>query len=432
MPVVCVGIAHHSAPVALREQLAVGAADQHDFLHAVAGPAADAGFGEVAILSTCNRTELYAASADITDRQPEIPAVLRRLMGARRPLDADLLDLHLTPRSGPDAVRHLCRVAAGLESMVIGESEVLGQVTAAHETAQRAGVLGPVLGAAFRAAVRAGRRARTETGIARSPASVSTEAVRQLEAIRGELRTARIVIVGTGQAGERAGEALLKRGATDLRVVSRTVEHAEVLARAWEAVPLPWHALEAAIRDADVVVSCTGAPHAVITHELVASALAGRPAARALLIADIAVPRDVEASVRTLPLVTVLDLDDLQRRVEGNLESRRREVPQVEAIVEEEVERFEEWRHGEELRPLLSAMHTHAEAIRRHEVERALRRLGRVAPEIEEQVDALTRALVSKLMHGPTQRLRDETDPLRSDRFARAAVELFGLQASRP
>jgi glutamyl-tRNA reductase len=315
--------------------------------------------------------------------------------------------------------------------MVIGESEVLGQVTAAHETAQRAGVLGPVLGAAFRAAVRAGRRARTETGIARSPASVSTEAVRQLKAMRGELHTARVVIVGTGQAGERAGEALLKHGATDLRVVSRTVEHAEVLARTWQAMPLPWHALEVAIRDADVVVSCTGAPHAVITHELVASALAGRSPDRRLLIADIAVPRDVEDAVRDLPQVTVLDLDDLQRRVEGNLESRRREVPLVEAIVEEEVTRFEEWRHGEELRPLLSAMHGHAEAIRRREVEKALRRLGRVAPEVEAQVDALTRSLVSKLMHGPTQRLREETDPLRCDRYARAAAELFGLPASR-
>jgi len=430
MPVVCVGIAHHSAPVALREQLVIGPAEQHDFLNAVAGPAADAGFGELAILSTCNRTELYAALADISRHRPAVPAELRRLLGARGAMPADQLDRHLATHAGPDAVRHLCRVAAGLESMVIGESEVLGQVTTAHELAQRAGVLGPVLGATFRSAVRAGRRARTETGIGRFPASVSTEAVRQIKALRGELRTARVVIVGTGQAGQRAGEALLKQGAVDLRVVSRTVEHAEVLARVWRAVPLPWHGLEAAIREADVVVSCTGAPHAVITHELVASALAGRVPERPLLIADIAVPRDVEAAVRDLPSVTVLDLDDLQHRVEGNIEGRRREVPLVEAIVEEEVARFEEWRHGEELRPILSAMHTHAEAIRRREVEKALRRLGPVAPEVEAQVEALTRALVNKLMHGPTQRLREETDPQRSGRYAQAAVELFGLEAS--
>jgi glutamyl-tRNA reductase len=428
MPIVCVGVSHHSAPVALRERLAFTPGEQRALLATVGADAAAAGLGELAILSTCNRTELYAAADNVSRRFHEVPAALPALLAGSRDLSADALGAHLYARVSSDAVRHLCRVAAGLDSMMIGESEVLGQVAAAHELATRESAIGPVLDAAFRTAVRAGRRARTETGIGRHPTSVSTEAVRQLRELWGDLATARVLIVGTGQAGRLAGEALRKRGVHDLSVVSRTAEHAESLARGWHAVPLPWHALEAAIRDADVVISCTGAPHAVITRELVESALRGRAAGRPLLVADIAVPRDVEPAVRSLPLVRVLDLDDLQRRVDGNLAVRRREVPTVEAIVEDEVARFEEWRHGVELRPILAAMRAHGEAIRRREMEKALRRIGPVAPEVREQLDALTRSLVSKLLHHPTQRLRDETDPARRETYARATAELFGLE----
>jgi glutamyl-tRNA reductase len=414
--------------MALRERLALSPVEQRALLASVAAPAAAAGLGELAILSTCNRTELYAAAGDVTRRFEGVPAALPRLLAERRGLPAAELEPHLSRWVSADAVRHLCRVAAGLESLVIGEAEVLGQVAAAHELASRENAVGPVLDAAFRTAVRAGRRARTETGIGRYPASVSSEAVRQLEAERGDLASVRALIVGTGQAGRLAGEALRKRGVARLSVVSRTAEHAQALAAGWQAAPLPWHALEAAIRDADVIVSCTGAPHAVLTRELMESALRGRQAGRRLLVADIAVPRDVEPAVRALPGVRVFDLDDLQRRVDGNLAVRCREVPAVEAIVEDEVARFEEWRRGAELRPILSAMRAHGEAIRRRELDKALRRLGPVPPEVREHLDALTRSLVSKLLHAPTQRLREETDPTRGDSYARAAVELFGLQ----
>jgi glutamyl-tRNA reductase len=427
VPVLCVGVSHHSAPVALREPLALTPAEQERFLPAAAAPAAAAGLTEVALLATCNRTEVYAASGDVRRHFDAVPAALSTLLADYRGLPVATLDPHLSRWVNTDAVRHLCRVAAGLDSMVIGEHEVLGQVVAAHKLAASESTTGPVLDATFQTAVRAGRRARSETDIARHPASVSSEAVRLLAEIRPDLATARALIVGTGQAGRLAGEALRKRGVRRLGVVGRTAAHADAMARGWHAETLPWHSLESALREADVVVSSTGAPHAVLTRELIESALRGRAPVRELLIADIAVPRDVEPAVRALAGVTVLDLDDVQRRVSDNLAARQREVPTVEAIVEEEVGRFEEWRRGAELRPVLSAMWAQGEAIRRRELEKALRRLGPVPATVRDQLDTLTRSLVRKLLDTPARRLRDETDLARSQAYARAALELFGL-----
>jgi glutamyl-tRNA reductase len=274
--------------------------------------------------------------------------------------------------------------------------------------------------------VRAGRRARTETGICRNPASVSSEAVRLVRESGRDLARARVLIIGTGQMARLAGEALRGHGARDLLVVSRTAGHAERMAGALRALPLAWHELERAIRDADIIVSSTGAPHAVVTLELVASARAG--GTRPLLIMDIAVPRDVEPAVRSLPGVAVYDLDDLQARLNGNLEERRREIPRVEDIVEQEVARFESWRHGAELRPLLGEMRARSEAIRRREVERALRRLGPVPDELRAHFDAFSQSLVNKLLHEPTRRLREETDPDRCDTYSRVTRDLFGLR----
>jgi glutamyl-tRNA reductase len=411
--------------------MAFSPAEQRQFLATAASLADAGGCSGLAVLSTCNRTELYAASDDPARRFGAVPPQLPRLLAAGRDVPHAVIAPHLYGYVGREAVWHLSRVAAGLDSMVLGESEVLGQVSGAHELAKGEGTLGLVLDAAFRTALRAGRRARTETGINRQPASVSAEAIRLVCEAGVDLAAARVLVVGTGQAGRRAGEALLAHGARRLSVASRTAQHAEELARDWNAAPLPWHVLEAAIREADVVVSSTGAPHAVITRELVEAALAGRDGARRLLLVDIAVPRDVERAVRELPGVVVYDLDDIQQRVDGNLAVRRREVPAVERIVEEEVQRFEAWRHGLELKPLLTGLHAQGEAIRRRELERALRRLGPVSPEFRAELDALTRSLVSKLLHGPTERLREETDPEQGEAYARAARELFGLEPAR-
>jgi glutamyl-tRNA reductase len=428
MPIVCVGINHRTAPVALRERLAFSEHEQRDALTRdlllELGPRI--GVTEFALLSTCNRTELYAAADDVTRRFREVPAELTPVLARLRDVEPDTFAGHVYAHASTRAVRHLCRVAAGIDSMVLGESEILGQVTAAHELAAGEGAAGRVLQAAFQTAVRAGRRARTDTGICRNPASVSSEAVRVVREWGTDLSAARVLVIGTGKMGRLAGEALRAHGARDLRVVSRTAAHAERLAGVLGARPLAWHELEAAIREADVVVSSTGAPHAVLTAELVRSARSGN-GAHPLLLVDIAVPRDVEPAVRDLPGVRVCDLDDLQTRLNGNLAERRKEVPRVEAIVEEEVARFEDWRHGAELRPLIAQMRTQIEEIRRRELERALKRMGPASDALRAQLEAFSQSLVSKLLHEPTRRLREETDPDRCDTYARVTRDLFGL-----
>jgi glutamyl-tRNA reductase len=212
-----------------------------------------------------------------------------------------------------------------------------------------------------------------------------------------------------------------------LTVVSRTTQHAEALATSWGAAALPWHELAAAIRAADAVICSTGAPHAVVSEELVWSVVGANGDGRRRVFVDIAVPRDVEAAVARLPGIELYDMDALQGRIDGNLEFRRREVPAVTRIIEEEVARFEEWRNGAALRPLFVQMRARSEAIRRREVDRALRHLGDVSPGVRAQIEALSESLVNKLLHEPTRRLRAARDPERALTLTRVTRELFGL-----
>ncbi len=427
MPLVCVGIGHHTAPVAVRERLAFSAAEQEPFLVELAQQVAPLGLGEVALLSTCNRTELYAASRDIACRFRAVPEELGQVLARNRGVSLRQMEHHRYHRLETDAVRHLCRVAAGLESMVVGEAEILGQVSAAQHTAERGGTLGPILEAAFRAAVRAGRRARAETAIGREAASISSEAVRLAEALGLDLPSATALIVGTGKVSRLAAGALRRAGARELRIVSRTTASASALAQEWGGRPLPWHGLELALGEADLVLSGTGAPHAVITCDLITSVLARRSPRRRLLLLDLAVPRDVEPGVREFAGVEVYDLDDIQQRIAENLAGRRQEIPAVEAIIADELERFEEWRHGVALRPILAALATQGEAIRCRELERALTRLDPVSPAVRNQLEALSRTIVAKLLHSPLTRIRDESDPARRQVQVEVVRELFGL-----
>jgi glutamyl-tRNA reductase len=314
--------------------------------------------------------------------------------------------------------------------MVLGESEILGQLHAAQGHSEHAGTAGEQLQGIFVRAIRVGRRARGETGICRNAASVSSEAVRLAADSMGALSGCRVLVVGTGRMARLAGESLRRRGVTDLTVASRTCEHAGALATVWGARTIAWDALLPALSEVDLVVSATGAPQAVLSTEVVAAALAARASHRPLLFLDIALPRDVEPGVRQLPGVEVFDLEDLQSRLRDNLDARSRDVPSVERIIAEEVGRFRSWRRGCALRPVLGAMHRRGEEIRRREVERMLRRIPDATPELREQVEALTLALVRKLLHEPSRRLRDETDPLRSSAYVAATRDLFALRES--
>lgn len=432
MSLVCIGINHHSAPVALRERLSLSPDAQRRLLEALA-QSHKTGHGRVeslecAVLSTCNRTEVYAAAASWEAPENTVTDGVASLFSGVAALPHETLAPHLYQHAGDAAVRHLCRVAAGLDSMVLGESEILGQVQTAHEIAAKAGVAGPLLTAAFQAAARAGRRARAETGICRLPASVSTEAVRALSELGKGLENRSVLIIGTGKMGRLAGEALRAHGVSRLAVVSRTTQHAEALAGEWEAVALAWHDLPQAIRAADAILCSTAAPHAVVTRELVERAIGPAGDGRARVFMDIAMPRDVEPGVGHIPGVSVFDLDTLQQRLDDNLELRRREVPAVERIVEEELAHFEEWRRGDALRPLLGAMRAQTEQIRRREVDRLLRRLGDAPPALRAQLEAFSQSLVTKILHEPTRRLREVQDPDQARTFTAVTRSLFGLE----
>lgn len=425
MPLACVGLSHHTAPLAVRERLAFGREEVLSALErARDSELRSAGIAELTLVSTCNRTELYGAAHDPAVRFADVPALLTDLLVRSGRLHPEDITSSLYSHASTQALRHLCAVATGLDSMILGESEVLGQVATAYEWAQQANVAGPILEAAFRTAVRAGRRARVETGICRNPMSIASEAVRLVREMASTTST--VLIVGTGEQARLLGTLLRSNGFDNLSVIGRNPDRAQRLVPAIAAHALPWSALGDALRATDLVLTSTAAPHAVVGREMVESALKGGRRG-ALTFVDLAVPRDVDPQVGELSGVRLYDLDTLKQRLNGNLADRRQEVPLVEAIIAEEVTLFEAWRHGAQLRPVLSAMHARGEAIRRHEIERALRRLGEKDPEVRDEIEALSKALVTKLLHVPSTRLRNEIDPVRSRLYVETIRELFGL-----
>lgn len=428
MPVLCLGVSHHSTPVALREVVALDRETTSRMLMEWDRDRAwSAGIGEVALISTCNRTELYVASRGPSDRFTAVPPHAEQLLlGARDEMPAELRK-HLQVRSGSEAVAHLCRVAAGLESMVVGESEVLGQVVTAHGLAADAGTTGLILDAAFRAAIRAGRRARAETGIGRAATSVASEGVRLLAGQLSNLAGAAVVVVGAGSMARLVTEILHRRGVGALHVVGRTLHRAEELARHAGGAAAPWSELSSLLRGADAVICMTRAPYAVLSRAMVEEAMAGRAGRDPLVCIDLAMPRDIEPEVRALGAVQLFDLDDLQGRVDLNRRARESERPRVAAIIEQEVTQFQAWLQGAEMRPVLSAMHARGEEIRRREVEHLLRRHPDADPALREEFDRLSRSIVAKLLHGPSARLRTETDPAQCRHYATALQQLFGL-----
>ncbi|HEY7028516.1 MAG TPA: glutamyl-tRNA reductase [Gemmatimonadales bacterium] len=430
MPLACVGLSHHTAPLAVRERLAFGRDEVRAALeNARDGELRSAGIAELALVSTCNRTELYAAAHDPAVRFSDAPALLTDVLIRSGRLPPDDIRPSLYTHASTQALRHLCAVATGLDSMILGEAEVLGQVATAHDWATQANASGPILEAAFRTAVRAGRRARVETGICRNPMSVASEAVRLIRELASA--TAAVLIVGTGEQARLLGSLLRSNGFNNLSVIGRNPDRAKSLVPGIGRRALPWRELGDALRETDIVLTSTAAPHAVIGREMVEAALGGRRR-HELTFVDLAVPRDVDPQAGELPGVRLYDLDTLQQRLNGNLADRRQEVPRVEAIIEEEVTLFEAWRRGAQLRPVLSAMHARGEAIRRQEIERVLHRLSEHDPEVREEIEALSKALVTKLLHAPSTRLRSEIDPVRSRLYVETIQELFDLHLSSP
>ena len=416
MKIVLVGLSHHVAPVELRERVAVAPEAAADLARSLA--ADGGGEAEAVCLSTCNRMELYLASRDAGAAEQEAVSALSRLAG----MDAAELLPRLYRLHDEAAATHLFRVAAGLDSMVPGEGEILGQVKDAYE----AGAHGPILDHLFRQALHAGKKVRSETAIGESPASVSSAAAALAQQVFGELEGRRVLVIGAGKAGELAARALAARGATIASVANRSPERGAAVAELVGAAAVSFDQIEQELERADVVVAATGAPGLVLGREQVARSLRGRKG-RPLFLIDIAVPRDLDPEIHELDGCYLYDIDDLQAVVEASLAGRRREASRAESIIAEEADRYREWKASLDVVPAVAALRARAEEIRRGELDRAEGRLAKLDAGERSLVEAITAQIVNKILHLPTVRMKEAAATPNGIVYADALQHLFGL-----
>jgi glutamyl-tRNA reductase len=412
MKIALAGVSHHTASIELRERVAI----DPEAAAALAGELAGNGGGrtEAVVLSTCNRTELYVASPD-HDAGEVADRALLALAGA----DADALAPVAYRLSDDSAALHLFRVAAGLDSLVPGEGEILGQVRGAYE----AGAAGPLLDRTFRMALHAGRRARLETAIGESPASVPAAAAALAQQVFEGLEGRRVLLVGAGRTSELTARNLRSRGATVTVVANRTLEHAERLAAELGARALPLDDVAEVVPEADIVVSSTSAPGFVLMGERLVSALRARRG-RPVLFVDLAVPRDVDPALASVDGCFVYDVDDLEGVVSASLEGRRAEAVHAERIVAAEAERFRAWQASLAVVPAIASLRALAEEIRSSELARVEGKL----PESERAVvDTVTAQIVNKLLHLPTIRMKEAAVTPDGLVYADVVRHLFGL-----
>jgi glutamyl-tRNA reductase len=394
MRLVLVGTSHHHAPVELREQIAL----DRDQAQALAARLAEDG-REAVCVSTCNRTELYVAAPDAGEAERAAAAALASLGPEIEPALYRLRDRA--------AAHHLFRVAAGLDSLVPGEGEILGQVRIAHEL----GTTGPLLDRVFRQALHAGRKVRAQTAIGESPASVSAAAAALAEQVFGSLEERSILLLGAGKVSEQAARNLRSRGAEITLVANSKTEREQIHEQ---------------LAEVDVVIASTNAPGLVLKVATVAEALRARRGRRLLLI-DLAVPRDLDSAIGDLDGCYLFDIDDLEQIVVETLSLRRREAERAEAIVAAEAEKFHEWHASLDVVPAIASLRARAEEIREAELQKAESLLGRLDESQRRAVEAVTAQIVNKLLHLPTVRMKQAAAAADGVLYAEAVRHLFGL-----
>lgn len=419
MSLVVVGLNHRTTPVEVLERVAVAREDLSSALHELAKREHVA---EVVVLSTCNRTEIYARA---TKFHPCVAELTDFLAGHSGVPATELTD-YLYTFHDDAAVNHLFGVASGIDSMILGEGEILGQVRTAWTDARSADAVRQSLGALFRHAVEVGKRARTETGIARRAVSVSSAAVWLATERLGNLEGRRVLVLGAGKMGEGMAMALAGSGVAEVVVVNRGRERGGDLAERIGGRPIDLAELPQALEDADVLLASTGSGEALVTRRQIEDAMAARPA-RPLLVVDIAVPRDVDPAAAAVPAVTLLDIDDLKAFVEESMDGRRSEVERVREIIGAEVERHRADASAREVAPLVVALRARGEEVRLAELERHAARLAALDPEAREAVEALTRGIVNKLLHEPTVRVKEAAGEADEESLAEALAALFDL-----
>lgn len=415
------GISHKTAPVSVRERLAFMESQAEEF---AAAATATQEVREAVVISTCNRTEVYLVVGDPVQAESDVLGLLARRAGIRL---TELAEAIYSPRNC-DAARQLYRVTSGLESMIVGEAEIQGQVRRAHEAAMRAGATGPMTNRLFAAALTTGKRVRSETAIGSSRVSVPSVAVDLALSVLGGLERAHVVVLGAGETSELTAQLLSEQGAGTMFVANRHADRAISVARRFGGSVVGLHELPEQLVAADIVLSSTSSPHPIVGREeleLVMEQRGGRP----LLFIDIAVPRDIDPDCGELEGVTLYDIDDLQAVVARNISSRTEEVPRALEIVEEEIRRFARWLGQLDALPTIAALRRHGDAV----VEQVLaensgRWEGASAADLA-RIEAVARAVASRLLHEPTIRLRSLGEHGAAGHGGLELVrELFGLR----
>jgi glutamyl-tRNA reductase len=415
-----VGLSHRTAPVALRERVDFARGGLDAALQALSACGA---CRESVVLSTCNRAEIYAVGDGEEDAQ-----AVSRFFSEYHHLDHEQVAEHLYIFNGAEAARHLFRVSAGLDSLVVGEPQILGQVKAAYATASELPFTGPLLNRLFHSAFGVGKRVRSETGLGEGAVSVSYAAISLARKIFGDLSGLGVLVLGAGEMAKLTAIHLQAQQVRQVTIASRTQAAAERLAGELGAAAIPWEDLDKALASADVIVTATGAHEPVLTRARVEEVMRPRRS-RPLFIIDIAMPRDVEAGVGNLDQVFLYNIDDLQTIVKENLARRSAELEDAESIVAAEVARFTGWMQSRDIIPTVVALRQRFENIRQWELGRLEPKLSALPPEARARVDEITRLIVEKLLLTPTEQLKAVTDETTVATYADALNQLFALAA---
>jgi len=419
MDLLLVGVSHRTAPVELRERLDFSTRGVD---RALAALTASAAHHEATIVSTCNRVELYVGC----DQPDAARAALEQFLADFHGVARDQLVPHLYVKSGHEVVTHLFRVASGLDSLVMGEPQVLGQVKEAFNVASQMGCTGPLLNKLFHAAFAAGKRVRSETALSEGAVSVSYAAVALAKKIFGSLKDRTVLVLGAGEMGKLTAIHMQSQGIARLLIGSRTAAHATALAQSIGGTAIPWESINGALSEADILITATGASSPIISRPQISQIMKARRQ-RPLFIIDIAVPRDVEPDAGELEQVFLYNIDDLQAVVQENITKRGTEASDAEKIVEQEVGRFIGWLNSRGAVPTIVALRQRFESIRQAELRRLEPKLASLSPDARARVDEITRLILEKLLIGPTEQLKSTPDADTAAAYSDALNRLFAL-----
>ena len=423
MELFTVGVSHRTTPIELRERVDFARAGLEP---ALAGLAARNIVREMVVLSTCNRAEIYAA-ADTDDAIAAVAAFFSEY----HQVHPDTLQEHLYVRRGAEATRHLFRVASGLDSLVVGEPQILGQVKSAYAAASEEHYTGTLLNRLFHTAFAAGKRVRSETGLGEWSVSISYAAIALARKIFGDMNRLSVVVLGSGEMAKLTAIHLRGQGVQDMTIASRTRSAGERLAAHVAARVADWEHRDAAMMEADILVTATGAPEIILTRAQLERVMRSRRE-RPLFIIDIAVPRDVDSAAADVEQVFLYNIDDLQGIVQNNLSRRTAELAAAEAIIQQETDTFVAWMQSRDMIPTVVALRQRFEAIRRAELSRLKHKLSKLPPEAVAQVDHITRLIVEKLLLTPTEQLKAVSDDALAASYSDALSRLFSLSEPQP